>query len=454
MRIIICGAGRVGQGIAERLAIEHTVTVIDEDSQLVERITQLYEVRGITGHAAHPNVLKKAGADGAEMIIAVTYSDEVNMITCQVAHSLFKVTNKIARIRSQEYLKPQYKSLFSQDNIPIDLHISPEVEVSESILKRLETPGAFLTANFANGLVNLVGVEVPEKSPLVDASIEDVYSLLPDTKARIVAIARDKNIFAAKLDETLITGDRIYWIAPRSNIEHMFTIMELLDNSGRLVTIVGAGNIGLNVARKLEKQNHMRVRLIEKNENVAERAAEKLNRAIVIQGDGLDPAVLEEAGAGQADLVIGLTSDDKTNLLLGPLAKDLGAKKVVSLINETDLINIRSNIGVDALIDPRGVTVSRILLQLRHGRLSGLQTLENGAAEVVEGIVRETSSLVGMELLSGDLPEGLAPGAIVRDGELIELNERVRIGDTVILFAEREMARKVDQLYRVKPEFY
>lgn len=472
MRIIICGAGRVGQGIAERLSIEHDVTMVDADGALLEKVGTQYDVRVVHGHAAYPSTLKQAGAENAEMIIAVTHMDEVNMVTCQVAHSLFKVTTKIARIRSQAYTKTSYIDLFTRDHLPVDMHISPEAEVSESILQGLFTPGAFLSAELGasdeskKGLVMLLGVEIKDKnSTIAEARIEEVYALCPDSGTRIVGIGRDKNLFVPKDDHKIQVGDRIYFLMPTKNVNHVLDILGLTENQSRHVVIVGGGNIGLNVAKELEtpsKRNHnsdqgnssVRVRLIENDEKIAENAAQTLERAIVLLGDGLNPEILEEAGVSDADLVIGLTNDDKTNLLLGALAKNSGARKVVSLVNEPDLANIKSNVGIDVLIDPRSITVSKILLKLRQGRLTNLRTLENGAAEVVEGVVKETAPLVGMNLLSEDLPEGMAAGALIRDGQCIGLSERVRVHDVVILLAEREMSRKVDRLFRVKPEYY
>ncbi len=472
MRIIICGAGRVGQGIAERLSLDHDVTMIDADAKLLEQVGTRFDVRTTIGHAASPAILAEAGADNAEMIIAVTYSDEVNMVTCQVAHSLFKVTTKIARIRSQAYTHPAYSDLFTRDNLPIDMHISPESEVSESILQGLMTPGAFLSADMGilssseGGVVKLLGVEITDKnSPMHEVRLEDVYELCPDSGAHIVGIGRDKRLFAPKDNHKIKLGDRIYWIIPTDKIEHMFDILGLSEGQSRHVVVVGGGHIGLNVAKQLEKthkrdtkngrlKHTVKVRLIEKDNERANHAAEALERTIVLHGDGLDPELLEEAGVSNADLVVGLTNDDKTNLLLGALAKNIGAKKVVSLVNEADLANIKSNVGIDVLIDPRSITVSKILLKLRQGRLSNLKSLENGAAEVVEGIVKETAPLVGMSLVAEELPEGISAGALIRDGKPIDLSNRVKVQDTVILFAEKEMARKVDQLFRVKLEYY
>ena len=469
MRIIICGAGRVGQGIAERLSVDHDVTMIDDNANLLDQVGTRFDVRTTLGHAAHPQTLQDAGAENAEMIIAVTHMDEINMVTCQVAHSLFKITTKIARIRTQAYTKTAYSDLFTRDHIPVDMHISPEAEVSESILQGLSTPGAFLSADLGitqpeeAGVVKLLGVEITEKeSTLHGRRLDDIYALCPDSNAQIVGIGREKNLFVPKEDLKLELGDRVYWIIPTDKIDHIFDIMGLSENQSRHVVVVGGGHIGLNVAKQLEApgkrkgitNQSVKVRLIEKDEDKANKAAEHLKRAIVLHGDGLDPNLLEEAGVSESDLVVGLTNDDKTNLLLGALSKQLGAQKVVSLVNDADLASIKSNVGIDVLIDPRSITVSKILLKLRQGRLSNLKTLENGAAEVVEGIVKETAPLVGMILSKEELPEGISAGALIRDGVPIGFSNKVKVHDTVILFAEKEMSRKVDLLFRVKLDYY
>ena len=455
MRIIICGAGRVGQGIAQRLSLEHDVTIVDENADLVDQVAANLEVRGVVGHASHPSVLKSAGAENAEMIIAVTHADEVNMVTCQVAHSLFKVTTKIARIRSQAYLKAEYANLFSQAHMPIDLCISPEVEVGQSILQRLKLPGAFLTQEFANGVVTLVGAEAGDKFQIFSGPLKDMKATLDENSVKIVGLGRDKKFISPNDLDVIEKGDRVYWVVPTSNLDHTLSVFDQSFDQSQVqhVVIVGAGNIGLYVARELEKHRNIRVRVIENCPARAELAAESLKRAIVLNGDGLNPELLEEAGAVDADVILGLTSDDKTNLLLGALAKRKNAKRVIALVNDSDLREVKSSVGVDVIVDPRAVTVSRILLEMRQGRLSNLLILEEGAAEVVEGVAKETTPLIGKKLTE-TLPEGVIAGALIRDNEVIELTERVRPNDLLVLMMEKEMARKVDQLFRVKPEFY
>ena len=461
MRIIICGAGRVGKGIAQHLAAENQVTVVDEQSELIDSVVAQYEVAGIVGHAAYPSTLKRAGAESAEMIIAVTHSDEVNMITCQIAHSLFKIPNKIARIRSQEYLKSTDQRLFSDDNLPIDLRISPEVEVGKSIIRRYLTPGAFLTTDLAKGKLKFIGVEIPENSGLAEATLKDATQVFKGEQLKIVGIARrvdgETKLRVPRENDTLHAGDRIYCVCSDEAVEKLFLVLDAgqnLTEQSQSVLIVGGGNIGLYVAKHLEKLG-LSVRLVERDEKRAEFAAEQLRRSIVIHGEGLSHELLEEAGVGPDTTVIGLTSDDKSNLLLGSLAKSLRARKVVALVNEQDLAQIGPDLNVDVVVDPRSITVSRILLRLRQGRLTNLQTVEGGLGEVVEGEVRETSRLIGMVLSDeAELSDGLIAGALVRDDKVISLDERVKQGDIVVMFNEHDKSRQTDLLYRVKPQFY
>ncbi len=455
MRIVVCGAGRVGHGIARRLAEEnHDVVVIDSDPALVDAITTDLDVRGVVGHAAHPDVLQRADAGSADMIIAVTYSDEVNMVTCQVAHSLFDVATKIARIRSQPYLGRAWGNLFARDSIPIDVVISPELEVGDSVLQRLATPGAFLTGSFAEDKVKLLGVWVPEGSPLVATPLLQLRALFPDLDAAIIGISRGERVFAPEDQDAIYAGDRIYLIVVNSQVERMLDLLGRKERPGQRIIIAGGGNIGLYVAKLLEIQRTHSVRLIEMDMNAAENAAQQLKKTIVLRGDALDPEILDEAGVAEADTVIGLTNDDKTNLLLAAVSKQMGVSRALSLVNDPRLATLRTTVGVDVIVDPRAVTVSKILLRLRRGRVLGLQSLEQGAAEVIEGIVLDTSPLANADI--AQLPEGVRAGAILRgDQVIIPFAETViRSGDHLVLLCEKAAIRKVEPLFRVSLEFF
>ncbi len=456
MRVLICGAGRVGQGIARRLARDkHDVVIIDEESALVDQVATDLDVRGIVGHAAHPDTLRAAGADDCEMIIAVTYYDEINMVICQVAHTLFKVPTKIARVRSQTYLRHQ-SALFTDAGIPIDDVISPEIAVGEAVLRRFKTPGASMSWSFLSNKVKLLSLEVDSDSPLIDTSLDQIEDLFPDLDARVVGVGRGKNLFAPRATDRLAAGDRAYLIVRSEQAGRLVDIFNRSEQDLRHVVIVGGGNIGLYVAQHLEREKHMRVRLIESDPDRAELSAMALKKAIVLRGDGLDPRRLDEAGAGASDFVICLTNDDRTNLIIANLAKRAGARRTLALVNTIDLAPLSRDMKIDVTLDPRALTVSQILLKMRRGRIITLQSIEDGVAEAAEGVALETSPLIGKRLGYGDAPEGVSFGCILRGEEVLfpSADVLVQPGDHVVVFFEREMTRKVEQFFRVSLDFF
>lgn len=457
MNIIVCGAGRVGQGIARRLASDgHNVTVIDANDALVQSVTSEIEVQGVTGHAAHPHVLRAAGASDADMVVAVTYSDEVNMITCQVAHVLFQVQTKIARIRSQAYTSKRSGDLFGRDGLSIDVVISPERAVADSIFQRLETPGAFFSTPFAKGLTRCVGIEIFDDTPLARTTLSQIEELFPGLHMRVLAIVRNNHLFAATASDQLLPGDRAYLALETSQIERLTELLGLEGRSDQRVVIIGAGNIGRYVAQQLEKQRGRKVRLIEANLDKAESAAAELDRSIVIHGDGLNPSMLEEAGVPQADAVIGLTNDDNINLLSSSMSKKLGASKTIALVNRPELSLVHQALDIDLVIDPRAITISQILLKLRKGRILSLFSIEEGQGEIAEGEVLEHSQLLESDLTEATMPEGVVAGAVLRNNEVIfpKKGLRVQTGDRVVLFYERSKIRKVEQLFRASSAYF
>ncbi len=455
MKILICGAGRVGQGIARRLSADgHTITMIDEDQALVRQVTAELDVQGIVGHAAHPDVQRSGGAEDADMVIAVTHSDEVNILTCEIAHSLFDVQTKIARIRSSAYTEKDRNQLFP-NGLHVDVIISPEVEVAESIFQRLETPGAFFSVPLADGKVRCIGVEIEEGTPLANTALRQIGELFPGLNARVLGISRKNKTFAASANDQLVPEDRVFLAIEAGQTERLTELLGLKAEADQRIVIIGAGSIGLNVARQLEQRKARRVRLIERDLQVAEAAAGKLKRAIVINGDGLNPEIMREAGVETADVVIGLTDQDNVNLLCSAMAKRLGAAKTFALVNSPDLSMIRDALDVDVLIDPRAVTISQILLQLRRGRILSLYSLENGAAEIAEGETLDHSMLLDSHLGEDDLPEGVVAGAVVRGDQILFPDRKMRVmpKDRIIMFYERDKTRKVENLFKANPAF-
>lgn len=457
MRVIVCGAGRVGYGIARRLARENSeVTVIDQSKPLIRTVSEQLDVRGIVGNGSYPDVLAEAGARDADMIIAVTYSDEVNMIACQIAHTLFKVPTKIARIRAGGYLDQKYADLFTRNHMPIDVIISPEREVSEAIKQRMLTPGAFEVASFVDGKVWAVGVHLREDCPIIDTPLRQVAELFPDLKITIVAIRRDGKMWRAHSGDQLSPGDDIYFIAEQEEVPRALEIMGEVERQARRVIIIGGGNIGLYVAKGLEETGSTKIRLIEKDKSRAETIAEQLERTIVLQGDGLDRALLREAGAAEAETVVTVTDNDQINILSSVVAKREGARRAMALINDQDYGPISDSVGIDRFVDPRATTISTILQHIRRGRIKGVFSLSDGQAELVDAVALETSPLVNKPLKDAKLPEGIIIGAVYREGQVVMPTSETVInpGDRIVLMAMREHVGDVEQMFRVSIEYF
>ena len=458
MKVIVCGAGQVGYGIARQLAAEQNdVTVVDRSPDLVHSISDSLDVRAIVGHASHPDVLDEAGASDADMIIAVTFHDEVNMVTCQVAHSVFKVPTKIARIRAQSYLQPGWQDLFAQDHMPIDVIISPELEVGRTVLRRLSMPGAFDIVDFAEGRVNVVGVALGEDCPIVNTPLRQLTELFPDLKARVVGIVREGTLFVPHSDDQMMVGDEVYFAADRADVRRTLVIFGHEEKEARRVLIVGAGNIGLYVAHELEKlPTGVRVKMIEKDRKRAVQVADQLKRTIVLHGDGLDTDLLHEAGIADTETIVALTNDDQSNILGSVIAKREGCKRAMCLINTGTYAPLIHTLGIDAFLNPRTTTISSVLQHVRRGRIRGLQSVYDGAAEIIEAEALETSPLVGQPLREVQLPDGILVGAIVRGDEVIipRGGTEVKARDRVVLFVRSDRVRNVEQMFRVSLEFF
>ncbi|MCI5043796.1 MAG: Trk system potassium transporter TrkA [Aquisalinus sp.] len=457
MRVIICGAGRVGYGIAARLAQEKfDVTVIDQKKELVRGVTERIDVRGVVGNGSYPDILAAAGAREADMMIAVTHSDEVNIVAAQIAHSVFDVPTKIARIRAQSYLDTKYADIFSRSHIPIDVIISPEQEVAEAVLQKLSTPGAFEIKAFADGLVWAVGVRMADDCPVLNTPLKHVAELFPELEITIVGIQRKNTLFRPHADDQLEAGDNIYFVADRNKVERALQILGDSTLKARRVILVGGGNIGLHVARSLETLGTMKIRMIEADPDRASYAAEQLERTVVLQGDGLDSEILKEAGVTEAETVVTLTNNDQINLLGAVIAKREGARRAMSLVNEPDYASLTRAVGIDRYVDPRATTISTILQHVRRGRIKGVFSLLDGQAELIDAVALDTSTLVGEPLRTVALPSGVVIGALVRAGKVLLPNAEtiVNAGDRVVLLALRENVKDVEQMFRVSLEYF
>ncbi|SFI68211.1 Trk system potassium transporter TrkA [Albimonas pacifica] len=458
MKIIICGAGQVGSQIARHLSREaNDVTIVDQDAGLVRRVTDSFDVNGIVGFASHPDVLERAGAEDADMLIAATFADEVNMVACQVAHSVFSVPQKIARIRAQSYLQNRWADLFRRDHMPIDVVISPELEVARVAMRRLQNPEAFDIENFLDGKVRLVGTRLLPDCPVLNTPLRQLSELFSTLKAIVVAYRREGQLHVASPQDSLLEGDDVYFVAAAEDVTRTLSLFGRESRKVSRVVIVGAGNVGLQVARMLEKHaERPRVKMIDRDRARAERAAEELERTIVLLGDGLDPVLLEEANVRDADAILSLTYDDKTNLLAAARGKKAGCRTAIALSNDPSYAELSDSLGVDALLVPRSTTVSSILRHVRRGRVRAVYAVGDAEAEVIEAQVLATSPIAGKPLRSAGFPESAIVGAVLtRDGVKMPTGDLViQEHDRVVVFARRDVVREVEQLFRVSVDFF
>ncbi len=458
MKVIICGAGQVGWQIARHLAGEkNDVTVVDNNTDLVARATDTLDVQGIAGFASYPDVLERAGAADADMIIAATHSDEVNMVTCQVAHSVFAVPRKIARLRSQSYLTAIYSDLYRRDHMPIDVVISPEREVAEAALHRLSAPAAFDTQPFLDGQADLVGLLLDEDCPVVNTPLRQLSDLFSTLRALVVGVRREGRLFVPTSGDQLFVGDQIYVFCHDDDLTRTLEIFGKSNRKQERVLIVGGGNVGLAVASSLENRaERIRVKVIEKDRAVAEKAADALERTIVLHGDGLDANLLSEAGVERADAILAVTDDDKTNILTAVRAKAAGCKMAICLINDPTLEPLMASLGIDAHINPRATTVSSILRHIRRGRVSEVYSIGDAEAEVIEAKVMSTSPITGKRISEIDFPEGMIVGVVQKGDKIVRPTGSTRIdeGDVITIFSMAGDVEEVERLLQVSIDFF
>ncbi len=458
MKIIICGAGQVGWQIARHLAGERNdVTVVDNNAELIRQATDTLDVQGIAGHASYPDVLDRAGARDAEMIIAATYSDEVNMVTCQVAHSVFAVPRKIARLRAQSYLDAIYSDLYRRDHMPIDVVISPEKEVAEAALRRLSAPAAFDTQTFLDGQVHLLGIALEPDCPVLNTPLKQLTDLFSTLRAIVVGVRRNGVLFAPEPGDQLFAGDEIYISTHRDDAGRVLDIFGKPVVRPERVVVVGGGNVGLAVAGRLEAPPwRVRVKMIEKDRRRAERAANSLDRTIVLNGDGMSRELLLEASVAKADSILCVTDDDKTNLIAAVRAKQAGCRMAICLVNDPTLQSLMQPLGIDAFISPRATTVSSILRHIRHGRVRGVYSVGDAEAEVIEAQVLSTSPISGQIVREIDFPEGALVAAVSKGGKIVKPTGSTRIeeGDIVVVFALSADVPAVERLFQVAIDFF
>ena len=458
MKIIICGAGQVGWQIARHLSGERNdVTVIDTNAELVRRATDALDVQGVTGFASHPDVLDRAGARDADLVIAATHADEVNMVTCQVAHSVFQVPRKIARLRSSAYLDAIYSDLYRADHLAIDVVISPEREVAKAALQRLSAPTTFDVETFMKGRILMLGVVLEPDCPALHTPLRQLNEIFSTLRAIVGGVRRGGRLFAPDPGDQLFAGDQVYIFTHADDVARTLEIFGKPPQKQERVTIIGAGNVGLAVARALEaRPGRIRAKLIERDRTRAEFAADRLERTIVLNGDGLSAELLEEAGVPTTDAVLAVTDDDKTNILAAIRAKQAGAKMAITLINDPTLVPLMGALDIDAYISPRATTVSTILRHIRHGRVRDIYSIGDAEAEVMEAQVLSTSPMSGRAIRDIEFPEGVLIGAVQKGDRIIKPMPGTRLeeGDIVLIFALTHDVPEVERLLQVSIDFF
>ncbi|MEZ5825316.1 MAG: Trk system potassium transporter TrkA [Geminicoccaceae bacterium] len=457
MKIIVAGAGLVGANIARYLAgAGNDVTVIDQRPELVRMLEDNLDIQALIGHAAHPESLEKANAGDADLLIAVTQVDEVNMMACQVAHSLFDVPTKIARVRQQAYLHKRWETLFHRDHLPIDHIISPEVEVAHAIAMRLEIPGALTVVPFLGDTLRMVGFRCSAETPVVKTPLRQLSYLFPDLHLVCVGIVRGGKFFVPGGDDQMLVDDEVHVVVETAHLERALSAFGHEEGMSERVIIVGGGNVGLFLASELEQRHPgMSIKLIETDPVRAEAAAERLSRTVVLRGDARDQSLLEEANVRHAHAIVTVTNDDEVNVMSGLIGRRMGCERSLALVNNSTYDILMDSIGIDVMINPRETTVSSVLRHVKRGRLGSVHTIRDGEAEIFEAEALETSQIVDKPLRSLRIG-GVIIGAIVRGDKVIAPRGEtvIQAHDRLVVLARSQVARKVEQLLAVRPDFF
>jgi trk system potassium uptake protein len=456
MKIIILGAGQVGASVAHNLASEdNDITVVDTNGVVLQQLQDKLDISTINGFASHPDVLRRAGAEDADMVLAVTSSDETNMIACQVAYTLFHTPTKIARLRKPAYLAE--KNLYVQEAIPIDVLISPELIVTDYVRRLIENPGALQVLDFANGRVRLVGVRAFHGGPLVGQELRTLKEHMPKVDNRVAAIYRQGSPIIPTGSTVIEADDEVFFLAAQKDIRAVMSELRRLDRPVKRIMLAGGGNIGMNLAQRLEKD--IQVKIIERDAARAQWLCERLERSVVLHGDAADRELLLEENIEDMDVFCALTNADEANILSAMLAKRMGATKVMSLINRPAYVDLVESGAIDIAISPQQVTIGSLLAHVRRGDVVAVHSLRRGAAEAIEAIAhgdRHTSKVVGRRICEIPLPKGTTIGAIVRGDEVRIAHDDliVHAEDHVILFlVDKRRIPEVEKLFQVGVTF-
>ena len=454
MNIIVCGAGKVGYSISKQLSSQgHSVTVVDQTSEDIKKINETLDVKGVVGRATFPSVLENAGAADTDMIIAVTRNDETNMIICQLAHSLFNINKKIARIRSKEFLDGKWSRLYNKNNLPIDVIISPEIEVAKSLFRKLEAPGALDNVPFADDKIKVLEISVEKNCPIINIPLKDLTVKFPDFKSNILgAVRQDKFIFLKKKDQ-LLEDDKAYVVVSSDQLTQILKAFGHEEKISNKILIIGGGNIGLTLAKLLEVNfDGARIKIIEKNKERAEQIATELTSSIVICGDALDDEILKEANIEEAETILALTNDDEDNIMISVLAEKYSpSKRTIAIVNKPNYSLLQKSLNIDDLVDPRMTTVSRIMEHVHKGTIETVYSLLDGEYEFIEAEILEKSELLNKSIKDSNLPEHIRIGAVLRKGKVVipRSDFVFEKDDLVVFLAKREHLNEVENIFRV-----
>ena len=450
MKTIICGAGDVGYSIADKLSNENfEVTVIDESEEKLSKVSENLDVKTINGVPSLPTVLMDAGAKDCEILIAVTKSDETNMVTCQIGHSLFKIPKKIARIRQQDYLQDQWQNLYNNNNFPIDAIISPEQEIAKSLFRRLISPGTIDMLELSDKKLKLIGLKCEENFVHSGSTVRELSQKFPDYLANIMFIFRGDKKFTVNSSTKIEKNDTIFLVVETENLSDVLLEFGHQEIQAKKAVIIGGGNIGFSLAQLIEKsETYIKTELIEYSKERAEFLASNLENVTVINGDGLDSQILDEVNISEAGYCISVTEDDEVNILSSLLAKRAGALNSLTLINNSNYSSLLTNIGVDMTIDPKMITISKILEKVRGVKIRNDYSIGDGFGEVIEADIQPESTLCNKNLKELSLPKGIRIGSILREKKVIIPNSQTvfKENDDVVFFAETDCIKTLEKL--------
>ena len=454
MNIIICGAGTVGFTIAKLLAEQnHSITVIDQSSEDIKKINDSLDVKAIVGKATYPSILEKADGSNADMIIAVTKNDEINMLICQIAYTVFNIPKKIARIRSQDYLNPKFSKVYSKENLPIDVIISPELEIAKSIQRKLEAPGAIDNVPFAQNKIRLLEILVDKKCPLMGIKLNELTKKFPKLNANILGVIRENKFVIMKKTDVMRENDKAYVTINSLQMKETLNAFGHNEKISNKILIIGGGNVGFNLAKNIEQTfEDARIKIIEKNKDRAEFIANELNNTLVVNGDGLDESILSEVNLEEVETVIALTNDDEDNLMVSVLVEKFSKdKRTMALTNKPNYSLLQTSLNIDDLIDPRMTTVSSILKHVHKGTIENAYSILDGEYEVIEAEIIETSELINKELKNTDLPDEIRIGAVLRKDEIIipRSSYVFKKEDVIVFLAKRDQLTVVENMFRI-----